>query len=106
MRQWREPSERLGVRVPSLRRARQTRSPSPSRVTASSEPTDLYQGIDGASNASVRCSSEKGSTKMKGITAHPEHQHTPQEERAIREAALDETIEDTFPASDPPSTIP
>lgn len=36
----------------------------------------------------------------------PDHQHTPQEERAIREAALDETIENTFPASDPPSTIP
>ena len=35
-----------------------------------------------------------------------DHDHTPQEERAIREAALDETIEDTFPASDPPSTIP
>jgi hypothetical protein len=43
---------------------------------------------------------------MKGITAQPEHHHTPQEERAIREAALDETIEDTFPASDPLSTIP
>ena len=43
---------------------------------------------------------------MKEITASPEHHHTPQEERAIREAALDETIEDTFPASDPLSTIP
>lgn len=28
------------------------------------------------------------------------------EERRIREAALDETIEETFPASDPLSTIP
>lgn len=36
----------------------------------------------------------------------PDHDHTPQEERAIREAALDETIEATFPASDPPSSIP
>lgn len=36
----------------------------------------------------------------------PDHHHTPQEERAIREAALDETIENSFPASDPPSTIP
>jgi len=36
----------------------------------------------------------------------PEHHHTPEEERKIREAALDETIADTFPASDPPSTIP
>ena len=34
------------------------------------------------------------------------HQHSPQEERRIREAALDETIADTFPASDPPSTLP
>jgi hypothetical protein len=36
----------------------------------------------------------------------PDHDHTPQEERAIREAALDETIANSFPASDPPSTIP
>ena len=36
----------------------------------------------------------------------PDHHHTPEEERAIREAALDETIEGTFPASDPLSTIP
>lgn len=34
------------------------------------------------------------------------HQHTPEEERKIREAALDHTIEDTFPASDPPSSNP
>ena len=34
------------------------------------------------------------------------HDHTPAEERRIREAALDETIEESFPASDPPSTIP
>jgi hypothetical protein len=32
------------------------------------------------------------------------HQHTPEEER--REAALDQTIEGSFPASDPPSSIP
>jgi hypothetical protein len=35
-----------------------------------------------------------------------EHKHTPAEERRIREAALDETIEESFPASDPPSSIP
>jgi hypothetical protein len=35
-----------------------------------------------------------------------EHKHTPDEERRIREAALDETIADTFPASDPLSTVP
>jgi hypothetical protein len=34
------------------------------------------------------------------------HDHTPEEERKIREAALDETIEDSFPASDPPSSDP
>jgi hypothetical protein len=34
------------------------------------------------------------------------HQHTPEEERKIREAALDQTIEATFPASDPPSSNP
>jgi hypothetical protein len=32
--------------------------------------------------------------------------HNHQDERAIREAALDETIEASFPASDPPSSIP
>jgi hypothetical protein len=36
----------------------------------------------------------------------PEHRHTPEEERKIREAALDETLAGSFPASDPPSTIP
>jgi hypothetical protein len=36
----------------------------------------------------------------------PRHHHTPEEERAIREAALDETVEASFPASDPPSTNP
>jgi hypothetical protein len=35
-----------------------------------------------------------------------EHDHTPEEERDIRDAALDDTIASTFPASDPPSTIP
>jgi len=34
------------------------------------------------------------------------HEHTPSEERRIREAALDETIANTFPASDPLSSIP
>jgi hypothetical protein len=34
------------------------------------------------------------------------HGHTPEEERRIRDAALDETLENTFPASDPPSSIP
>jgi hypothetical protein len=36
----------------------------------------------------------------------PEHRHTPEEERRIREAALDETLAASFPASDPSSSIP
>ena len=36
---------------------------------------------------------------------HP-HDHTAEEERRIRDAALDETLANTFPASDPPSTLP
>jgi hypothetical protein len=36
----------------------------------------------------------------------PDHHHTPAEERRIRDAALDETLEGTFPASDPPSSLP
>jgi hypothetical protein len=32
--------------------------------------------------------------------------HTVEEEARNREAALDRTIEDSFPASDPPSSIP
>ncbi|MGH9348361.1 MAG: hypothetical protein ACRD26_13970 [Vicinamibacterales bacterium] len=31
---------------------------------------------------------------------------TPEQERRTREAALDRTIENTFPASDPLSTLP
>ncbi|HVZ20190.1 MAG TPA: hypothetical protein VG871_03970 [Vicinamibacterales bacterium] len=34
------------------------------------------------------------------------HKHTPEQERRIRDAALDETIEDTFPASDALSSDP
>ena len=34
------------------------------------------------------------------------HQHTPEEERRIRESALDQTIADSFPASDPLSSDP
>ena len=40
------------------------------------------------------------------IAGGDEHHHTPDEERRIREAALDETIADSFPASDPPSSVP
>ena len=40
------------------------------------------------------------------MTEDKHHQHTPEEEQRIREAALDETLEASFPASDPPSTDP
>jgi hypothetical protein len=40
------------------------------------------------------------------MATDPPHDETREEERRIREAALDDTIEATFPASDPPSTIP
>jgi hypothetical protein len=39
-------------------------------------------------------------------TENTRHEHTPDEERRIRESALDRTIESSFPASDPPSTDP
>ena len=35
-----------------------------------------------------------------------QHDHTPEEERRIREGSLDQTIADSFPASDPPSSDP
>jgi hypothetical protein len=34
------------------------------------------------------------------------HLHSHDEERRIREKALDETLAATFPASDPPSSLP
>ncbi|HEX6790447.1 MAG TPA: hypothetical protein VF247_03975 [Candidatus Krumholzibacteria bacterium] len=37
---------------------------------------------------------------------HNGSQPSAEEERAVREAALDETIEASFPASDPPSSLP
>ncbi len=40
------------------------------------------------------------------MSSDSNHQHTPDEERRIREAALDQTIEGSFPASDPPSSNP
>jgi len=40
------------------------------------------------------------------MTPPDRHQHTPDEERRIRDAALDETLADTFPASDPLSSDP
>lgn len=46
-----------------------------------------------------------GSSNLHQRSSH-EHQKSREEERRSREAALDETIEETFPASDPLSTIP
>jgi hypothetical protein len=37
---------------------------------------------------------------------HPEHHKSEIEEKEEREENLDKTIEDSFPASDPPSSIP
>jgi hypothetical protein len=34
------------------------------------------------------------------------HEHELEEERRLREAGLDDTIAATFPASDPPSSLP
>ena len=36
----------------------------------------------------------------------PQHELIPDDEHRNREAALDNTIADSFPASDPPSSIP
>jgi hypothetical protein len=44
--------------------------------------------------------------KQKGYMSDDDHHHSDEEERRIREAALDETIASSFPASDPPSTLP
>jgi hypothetical protein len=40
------------------------------------------------------------------VTRRTDHQHTPEAEAEIREAALDKTLADTFPASDPLSSNP
>jgi len=40
------------------------------------------------------------------LTCMAEHKHLPAEEKKIREAALDETLKESFPASDPPSSDP
>jgi hypothetical protein len=45
-------------------------------------------------------------SKKPALKKTPDHQHTPEEERRIREAALDQTVEGSFPASDPPSSNP
>lgn len=37
---------------------------------------------------------------------HDPHPTQPEDEHEKRERGMDQTIEDTYPASDPPSTIP
>ena len=44
--------------------------------------------------------------RLQAIDCMSNHPHSPAEEWRIREAALDETIAGSFPASDPPSSIP
>jgi predicted DsbA family dithiol-disulfide isomerase len=63
------------------------------RVLAGAQPT-----------AVIRAAIANAMESVAGPAA--KHHHTPEEERQIREAALDETIASTFPASDPPSSIP
>ena len=45
-------------------------------------------------------------TRMQDEPVDATHHHTLKEERRVREAALDQTIEGSFPASDPPSSNP
>ncbi len=51
---------------------------------------------------------ERSDCHGSGRSAAPggSHNHSPEEERQIREAALDQTLAESFPASDPPSTDP
>jgi hypothetical protein len=48
----------------------------------------------------------KGPTRGPSRLAIVARKQTPEEERRIRDAGLDHTLEETFPASDPPSTLP
>ena len=43
---------------------------------------------------------------MERPPANDSDHHTPETEKEIRERALDQTIKDSFPASDPPSSDP
>ena len=65
------------------------------RVMAGAQPT-----------AALRAAIANEMANSADPVANAEHHHTPEEERRIRDAALDETIASTFPASDPPSSIP
>lgn len=59
--------------------------------------------------APLRAASNAALSQEKHMASHEHetrHRHTPDEERKIREAALDQTLEGSFPASDPPSSNP
>jgi hypothetical protein len=47
-----------------------------------------------------------GSMHVRPVEQGPPTEEKPDQERAVREGALDRTIENSFPASDPPSSIP
>ena len=47
-----------------------------------------------------------GASKTTPNRPHPEHPKSEVEEKEEREENLDKTIADSFPASDPPSSIP
>jgi hypothetical protein len=67
-------------------------------------PAVLTSGLTGSQK---RAHMESRSARRSEMPfENTEHQHTPEEERKIREAALDQTIEASFPASDPPSSDP
>ena len=74
--------------------------------------SDAWRGDWPAVSASERPSQARGDhlggfVRRRAMSSDDvEHQHTHEEEHKIREAALDQTIEESFPASDPPSSNP
>ena len=65
------------------------------------------RGADAIRQTAASPSRKDSTTQLENVASdNAEHQHTPKEERRIREAALDQTIESSFPASDPPSSNP
>ena len=77
------------------------------KITSSEAAGSDPPGTD-AIRQSAASPARRDSTTHSELAAsnNAEHQHTPKEERRIREAALDQTIESSFPASDPPSSNP
>ena len=77
------------------------------KVTSNEGGWSDTAGADGI-RQSVESPSQSDSPFQSELVAsnNAEHLHSAKEERRIREAALDQTIESSFPASDPPSTNP